>query len=87
MAPSPYQPPKVVNVTIDKQKLFDYVKLLFEDPEKCDLDVDELLKTAALGEVVPMEVDSGKGLNWENKVLKLHKIPKSKIKKLEICLL
>ena len=87
MAPYQPQPPKVVNVTLDKQKIFDYVKLLFADPEKCDLDVEELLKTAAVGEVVPMEVDSEKGLSWENKVLKLHKIPKSKINKLEIFLL
>ena len=85
---APYQLPKVVNLTLDKQKIFDYVKLLFEDPEKCDLDVDELLKTAAVGEVRPMELGSGKGNDWENKVLLLLLLVLvniSKIHKLKIC--
>ena len=68
-----YQSPQIVTLTIDKQKIFDFVKLLFEEPDKCDLDVDALLKHAAVGaNVEPMEEGGDKGKDYENKVLKLY---------------
>ena len=70
-----YQEPRIVTLTLDKEKIFDYVKLLFADPEKVDLNVDDLLKSAAVGDGggqdVVMQNAEAKN-DYEEKVLKIH---------------
>ena len=66
-----YQGPQVVTLTLDKQKLFDHLKLLFAEPEKVTMNMDDVLKAAAVGEIKePMEVDDDVVKSYDEKVLK-----------------
>ena len=43
-----FQAPQIITLTLDKQKIFDFLKNLAHEPEKFTMDVDELLKAAAV---------------------------------------
>ena len=75
-----YQDPKTITITLDKQKLFDHLKLMFADPEKVKMNVDDVLKAASVGgEVGGQDVEmkdieaAAKGGDYDEKVVKIHK--------------
>ena len=76
-----YQGPQIITITLDKQKLFDHLKLMFADPEKVKMNVDDVLKAAAVGdgEVGGQDVEmkdieaAAKGGDYDEKVVKIHK--------------
>ena len=43
-----FQAPQIITLTLDKQKIFDFLKNLAHEPEKFTMDVDEMLKAAAV---------------------------------------
>ena len=66
-----YEGPQVVSLTLDKQKLFDHLKLLFAEPENVRMNMDDVLKAAAVGEITEaMEVDGDAAKSFDEKVLK-----------------
>ena len=78
-----YQEPRLVTIKIDKQKLFDHLKLMFADPENVKMNVDDVLKAAAVdevgGQVGGQDVEmkdieaAAKGGDYDEKVLKIQK--------------
>ena len=69
-----FQEPQIVTLTLDKQKLFDTLKLFFDDPEKVTMNVDDVLKAAAVGEIgggADVEMADAEGKDYAEKVLKI----------------
>ena len=78
---APYQDPQIVNLTVDKKKIFDHIKMMFDDPEKCNLDVDAFLKAIEADGGGP-DVGMAEAEDYEEKVVKSYlliskMIPKS----------
>ena len=78
-----YEEPRLVTIKIDKQKLFDHLKLMFADPENVKMNVDDVLKAAAVdevgGQVGGQDVEmkdieaAAKGGDYDEKVLNIQK--------------